>query len=76
MSKLFKSPNAHNSRTGNITMSYEEYDDCLTGDTSYLVINGENGPFRKDIEPWMLEKARDMDGYMLVPFTENSFLAR
>lgn len=76
MSRLFKSPRSYNSTTGNITMSHSEFDNCLSGFTSELLINGENGPFKKEIEQWMLDSAVDMGDYMLMPFSPNSFLVK
>jgi hypothetical protein len=57
-------------------MSHGEFNNCLSGAVSELLINKENSPFKKKIEQWMLESAVDMGDYMLVPFSQNSFLVK
>ncbi len=70
--KRFKSPNPGNKRTGNICMSHDEFAELEPGQK--FVTEGDNFVFTKTVESWMLDHAVDKGRYMLVPYTEKSWL--
>lgn len=69
---LFKSPDSSNRKTGNVSLSYEEYEDLKAGAYDHILALGCALP----VKDWMIDNAKDMDGYVLVPIFKSSFLIK
>ncbi len=71
---MFKSPKRKNKSTGNVCYTHEKFADLFAGQT--MVIDGKYEVFTKTIEQWMLDAAKDMGDYILVPYSKGSWVYR
>lgn len=69
---LFKAPKSSNNKTGNVTLSYQEFETLSAGAYDHIISNGNSVPTDK----FMVNNAKDMNGYMLVPTLRSSFLVK
>jgi hypothetical protein len=76
MKQLYKSPRGSNKFSGNVSLSYEEFEQIKSGECASIRVEGKDFDFSKDIEPWMIEHAVDKDDYILLPYSEKSFLVK
>jgi len=76
MSQLYKKPRGSNKFSGNVSLSYEEFDQIKNGEYTTIRVEGHSFDFTKTIEPWMIEHAVDKDDYILFPYSEKSFLVK
>lgn len=71
---LFRVPEEQ--RSGNITMTKEEFGEVLSGDKVKIVVKIGSRIGAYIIEQWMIDCARDMGDYMLFPYSVRSSLVK
>jgi hypothetical protein len=70
--RLFKKPTEKNFKSGNVTLSYTEFNTLSSGGYDYIVALDCVIPTAK----FMIDNAKDMDKYMLVPIFATSYLVK
>lgn len=69
---LFKRPTEKNFKSGNVTLSYAEFEALSAGGYDYIIALDCTVPTAK----FMITHAKDMNGYMLVPIFNSSYLVK
>ena len=69
---LFKRPTEKNFKSGNVTLSYNEFNTLSAGGYDHIIALDCTIPVAK----FMIDSAKDMNGYMLVPIFTTSYLVK
>ncbi len=68
MSSMIKSMRIENEGTGNICLTFKEYDSILTGDTTEIIVKDSYGNTISTMTDLLSREVKPRDGYYLMTY--------